>query len=348
MIHEPDAPPLPGDEHDPTRSGGSSAVDQLRAKVLHGGAIGKLPPLEPLVDGWLDLDTIAVMYGRPGAGKSLVALDLALHVATNSWWNGHEVHQADVLYVVAEGAAGTGKRVEAWQFHNRHWSEIDRIHWIAEPVNLLDVTKGAALAQVAADLEARFVVIDTLNRSMPGGDENSSRDMGHAIGAADRIRVATRGCVLIVHHSGKDPSAGSRGHSSLLGAVATELELKSSDGLITITNSKQKDHAEADSLRLALVPVPTADSVAIGPSSQRVDTADELTAKAQAALDSLRSIDIEGGVAATQWQTVACSDQAMAASTFWKHRTALVRAGLVRQIGEGRSARYSPLTRENT
>jgi RecA-family ATPase len=342
---EPAAPPHPADASEPV-----TAVELIRDAVLHGDAITKLPALQPLVEGWLDLNSLALLYGRAGSGKSFVATDLGLSVATGSWWHGHPVDTSgvEVLYVVAEGAAGTVKRLDAWKHLNRHPAEIHRMHWLPQPVSFLDVTASAALAQVAGELNAKLVIIDTLARAMPGGDENGARDMSLAITAADRIRNATGACVLLVHHTGKDQSAGARGHSSLLGAVNTELELKSTDGLITITNTKQKDHAEQQPLRLALVPIPQHDSAAIGRATQHPDPTAGLTAKALDTLASLRSIAIDGGVPATQWQRVTHSDHGIAESTFYKHRTALLEARLVHQQGEGRTARYTPLTSKNT
>ena len=45
-------------------------------------------------------ETQAILYGPPGAGKSFVALDFALSVASGRAWHGHEVRQGPVLYVV--------------------------------------------------------------------------------------------------------------------------------------------------------------------------------------------------------------------------------------------------------
>ena len=69
-----------------------------------------------------------------------------------------------------------------------------------------------------------IVVIDTLNRVMPGGDENSSEDMGAVIAAAKLIEREFDCVVLFVHHSGKDEAKGSRGHSSLKGATDAEID----------------------------------------------------------------------------------------------------------------------------
>ena len=82
----------------------------------------------------------------------------------------------------------------------------------------------------------------------------------------DRIKTAFDGAtVMIVHHSGKDTTRGARGHSSLYGAVDTELELKRSQGSdsVTIRNSKQKDAEETDGIRMTarVVTLPPGDGL---------------------------------------------------------------------------------------
>ena len=82
-----------------------------------------------------------------------------------------------------------------------------------------------------------LVIIDTLARVMAGGDENSGQDMGRIIAHCGQIQKQTGAAVMLIHHVGKDEGKGSRGHSSLSGAVDTELHIK--DGVITVV--KQRD-----------------------------------------------------------------------------------------------------------
>jgi hypothetical protein len=67
--------------------------------------------------------------------------------------------------------------------------------------------------------------------------------MGAFITSCGHLQQVFEAALLVIHHSGKDQAKGLRGHSSLLGAVDTELELLRFDdqprGVVTI--SKQKD-----------------------------------------------------------------------------------------------------------
>ena len=44
------------------------------------------------------------------------------------------------------------------------------------------------------------VIIDTLNRSAPDADENSSKDMGLIIDGMNEIQSQCEGLVICVHH----------------------------------------------------------------------------------------------------------------------------------------------------
>jgi AAA domain len=68
---------------------------------------------------WLVADfvperSIAMLFGPPGVGKSFVALDLALSVATGRPWHGRATRRGPVVYVFAEGQAGAKKRINGW------------------------------------------------------------------------------------------------------------------------------------------------------------------------------------------------------------------------------------------
>jgi hypothetical protein len=68
-----------------------------------------------------------------------------------------------------------------------------------------------------------LVVIDTVSRCLPGADENGPPDMTRFVGYMDQLRAATGVAVLAVHHAGKDPERGPRGHTSFIGAVDVAL-----------------------------------------------------------------------------------------------------------------------------
>jgi hypothetical protein len=106
-------------------------------------------------------------------------------------------------------------------------------------------------------MEFSLAIVDTLARAFGGGNENSSEDMGAFITAMGKVQEFLNCALMVLHHSGKDAAKGLRGHSSLLGAVDTELELLRFDeqmkGVLTI--SKQKDGADNERFGFEMVEV---------------------------------------------------------------------------------------------
>ena len=57
----------------------------------------------------------SVALRETGIGKSFLALDLALFIASGKCWHGRDVEMCDVVYVLGEGASGIRQRVAAWR-----------------------------------------------------------------------------------------------------------------------------------------------------------------------------------------------------------------------------------------
>jgi hypothetical protein len=136
------------------------------------------------------------------------------------------IKTAPVAYVPLEGHGGLKKRMKAWQLHNC----VDlgeRVQIWDEPFRLDHQADVDSLAQEAVTLLGKgcVIVIDTLAQAMAGFDENSSAEMGAAIAGAQHLALQVEGLVVLIHHSGKDPTKGMRGHSSLLGAVDASIEV---------------------------------------------------------------------------------------------------------------------------
>lgn len=197
-----------------------------------------MPSLEAndFVQGLLFAGTFGVFYGEPGSGKTFLATDLALSVAAGLEWNGKRVDIGGVIYCALEGITGFRNRVAAWKLE--HDTLDGPVHFasIQSSINMLapgaDVeTLIGRVKEAAANLciPVKLVVIDTLSRSLQGGDENSSVDMGALIANVHHVIAETGAMVLMVHHSGKDAARGARGWSGLKGAIDTEVEITRSD-----------------------------------------------------------------------------------------------------------------------
>ena len=185
-------------------------------KVYNANDISNLPKTSWIVDGEIQDEGFAVIYGAPGTYKSFIALDLALHVAQTG----------NVVYVAAEGASGGWEdRKNAWCV--MHKKGADNLFFVFDAIKMLDVDQGGdvhAFIEAIAPYQPRLVVIDTMARCMVGGSDSSDRDVGAFVYAVDEIRQCLGTAVLVVHHAGKNGEY--RGSSALLGAADTFLAVK--------------------------------------------------------------------------------------------------------------------------
>lgn len=313
----------------------------MSGRLLDMAAVRALEPPEPLVDGWLNRDTLAMLYGPSGVGKSFVALDLALSVATGTPWHGVLVEEGPVVYVAAEGVSGMGRRIDAWCEHHGAYDPHRHhpIWWYPEAVNVGDPSLAATLGDVARDAGAVLVVVDTLARCTLGVEENSAKDIGMVIDNLDRIRRTSRACVLAVHHTGVADQSRGRGSSALKGAMDTELRLRGDDTCVKLENPKQKDGPEMLPLHLVLQPVAMDEEsscVLVPVESAATASRDELTRGALATLDALRTIQVPGGVTAGEWEHATAASR----RSFYNHRARLVALGLARNVGTDARPRY--------
>lgn len=210
------------------------------------------------VEGHIPSGALGLLWGKPGAGKSFVALDLALAAATGlGSWHGHHLQNGRVLYVAAEGLDGLSGRVRAWCHDNGGLSPDERLDVVPEPVNLLRQGTAEELAEAVGQRSGEdrvLTVIDTLARCMPGGDENGPKDMSAAVDNLTRIGGLLGGAVLVVHHPGRG-GGNERGHSSLLGALDVSMRLtRRSGGHLELSCVKMKDAPEFASMSLRLEP----------------------------------------------------------------------------------------------
>ena len=236
-------------------------------------------PVEWLIDGVLPRRSFAALFGAPGSYKSFVALDIAEAVATGRAWMNRDVNsdlstQSAVLYIAGEGHGGIGARIKACKKHN-NTPDGAQIYVIRSQINMRSSLADmealvASIDELVAqhEIKLELIIVDTLARSMGGNaNENSSEDMGAIINNLGAIQARYNSSLLVVHHSGKDATKGMRGHSSLLGAVDTELEITKILGKDhrqgTILIRKQKDGEDGLTLGFKCVEIGLGDDLGL-------------------------------------------------------------------------------------
>lgn len=202
-----------------------------------------------LVKGLFEAETLSLIFGDPGCGKSFVAFDLAASIATGRPFHGHEVKRGAVIYICGEGHNGIKRRLIAWEKYNETTLENKPLYISEVPGQFLNpesVGEIVAAIDEAADeanMPIALIVVDTLNRNMGAGDESNTKDMTMFVAAVDAARGRYKAAAQIVHHTGHGNKDRARGSYSLHGALDHEYRLEKIDQSIVMTNTKMKDSA---------------------------------------------------------------------------------------------------------
>lgn len=203
-------------------------------------------PTDELVQGVLTAGDGCVLYGDSNSGKTFVVIDMACAVARGTEWMGRRTEPGLVVYLAAESPASVRRRLQAYQKH--HCVKVPNFAIVQSPIDLFageadtdKVIKLVRMLEAKRGQTVRLIIGDTLARLSAGANENSGQDMGLVVRHFDRIRAECKAHFLLIHHSGKNAAAGSRGWSGIRAAVDTEIEVTDTPTGRCLEITKQRD-----------------------------------------------------------------------------------------------------------
>jgi len=208
---------------------------QKIAKLNHGFILWAgelldkdLPPPIWLVPDLLPAGCLAVLAGRAKLGKSFLALQLAVAVATGGKFLEHDCKPGKVLFFDLEEAernlqdrlrqqgAGEGKRPESLGFLFR-FSPLNEPEGMAQFIALLQAEKPA------------LAIIDTLASAKNGKIDENSAEFADLLNPLRGLAQESGCTILFLYHHGKslydDPVLDLRGSSAIGAAVDVILGL---------------------------------------------------------------------------------------------------------------------------
>jgi putative DNA primase/helicase len=223
----------------------------------------KPAPLKWLVKRWLQDRALVMMHGPSGVGKSFLAIDWCMRIASGiDEWNGQRVRHGAVVYLAGEGHHGLKARIAGW---SQAMGVTDVDMWISQSGCDLNTPAGyrqalESIKQVPGDVV--LVVVDTLHRFL-AGDENSSVDTKSMLDHCDKLMRELECTVLLVHHTGVSDEAQhrARGSSAWRGALDGEIgvTIASKDtGVLAVRQHKVKDAETMEQVYMELQQVPVA------------------------------------------------------------------------------------------
>ena len=215
-------------------------IETIQASKFAGRPI----PVRPwLVRDMIPLRTVTMLSGDGGAGKSLVAQQLAVAVATESEWLGTLPEAGSVVYVSAEDDEDEVHRRLAditASSDGIALADLGRLHIavlagkdavLAMPDGRSEMTAAtplwAALVDKVRAIRPRLLIIDNLADAF-AGNENSRPQARQFVGMLRGLAIECEMAVLIIAHpslTGLSSGSGTSGSTAWSNSVRARLYL---------------------------------------------------------------------------------------------------------------------------
>lgn len=216
---------------------------------------------EYMIDELFETETLGLIFGEPGCGKSFLAVDIGLSVASGTPFHGRKVKQGSVFFIAGEGHNGLARRFAAWsKARDVPLSDIP-LFKSERAAQFLDGASANAVADAVVEMSnthgsPALIIVDTLARNFGAGDENNTKDMSEFIVAIDGIKANFANCsVLIVHHTGHGEKYRARGAMALKGALDTEYRIEKKGIHMKMVNTKMKDAEPPNDLHFSFAKI---------------------------------------------------------------------------------------------
>jgi hypothetical protein len=290
-----------------------------RLLLLDDTEIESLPDAQWIINPAIPANAFVAIIGKPKSLKTFFALYLAAHIALGLECHGMETLQTSVAYIYAEGVTGLRQRLKALKAHLG--CDYLGIRFLTHRLSINKPLQVDELLAAFGEDAPGIIFIDTLARNIEG-DENSPVDMGAFIRGCDSLREATGATVVVIHHTGWSADDRSRGHSSLLGAVDTQLLVSRDASRVTVECQWQKDAPEFGTLALEVLPI--AGSIVLNPSGL---TSGKLEGQRRELMEVVHRQSTESGMTHSAWMNAT----GLGKSSFNKARKWLLDRAYVKQ-----------------
>lgn len=170
-------------------------------------------PMEWLVQDIIPKGSIGFVGAAPKIGKSLLLADLCVHLSRANfdtdgvfWLDRFHCKPATVLYIAREDPARRIKPRLQEIVAGKGWGDLPLLglYFVVRP--RFDLTNAAHrdwLCQQIKEVDADVVVLDVLNRMIPGIDENSAKDMASVVDILEDLNRDLNVTLIVVDHTRK-------------------------------------------------------------------------------------------------------------------------------------------------
>ena len=191
-----------------------------------------------------------VIFGDEDAYKTFVSISLAFQIQ-NGLKDLGETKKTGVLYLCLENHHGFLPRIKAI---NELYEDLEPICVDRDKFDICHEEDVKHVAKYCVRKGFSFLIIDTLSQAIYEGDE-SSASVGRSIRNACTVFNQNKISVLLVHHTGKNGSAGARGSSVITYDSPSRLKirrLKGDKGYLLVDKSKSDN--KGNKIHFTMVP----------------------------------------------------------------------------------------------
>ena len=207
--------------------------------------------VEYLIDNVVQREGYHMFYGDPENGKSFLILDIAASIACPhiQKWCGKDIEHGGVFYFVGESAKGMKKRFRCWCDTRNVNPESVQLTFCDTQFKLdNDKDKEHCVEEVIKTVRTVYdkpalLIFDTVNVFMKG-NENDNSDAGNFNSVCKRLIQELSCSVAVIHHTGLASEAKTRGRgaSAFRGGMDIEFRVENNNGVITLTQTKNKEN----------------------------------------------------------------------------------------------------------
>ena len=174
----------------------------------------------PIIDGLL-YSGAYILAGAPKIGKSFLVAQIAYHVSTGEKLWEYEVHQGSVLYLALEDDY---QRIQSRMFMMYGVEDSDKLHFATAANKIGNGLDEQLDFFVGEHPDTKLIIIDTMQKIREvGGEAYSYASDYEIIGRLKQFADRHCICVLIVHHTRKQPAGDTfemiSGTTGLLGCA---------------------------------------------------------------------------------------------------------------------------------
>jgi RecA-family ATPase len=184
--------------------------------------------VEWVVDRLIPKESITVLFGKGGIGKTWLMMDMARCIGSGIDYLGYETRQTPVIFVDFENP------VAVLNTRTQRLGEAEGVHFWRVGNELKPPKLDSPEWEQYKELpEESVLVFDTL-RASQSGDENDSRDMAEVMNRMKELRDMGF-TIILLHHTAKNTDKVSKGSTAIVDLA---------DHILGLTRVRQKEGAK--------------------------------------------------------------------------------------------------------